>query len=201
MAVNSYFWVILRFFFFPLPIQVNFPNEIYRTPFSETAEISFTCQFSLPSNPDWPFDYQLWVVLSPESQISSWCSSPLHILCGGIDWSRQSSFSWWPRAATVTRTPLISSFWVWIEFKWGEMKASVAQICCNSWHFLVYHMLTLILFDSSENYCFYFLIWQSSIHCYFFTRKKRIPPPTFLTVIPSWKKNPKLQHYDINVWI
>lgn len=148
MALNSYFWVILGFIF-PLPIQVSFPNEIYTIPLSETAEISFTCQFSLPSNPAWPFDDQLWVVLSPDSQISSSCSSHLHILCEGIDWSRQSSFSWWPRTAIVTWTPLISSLWVWMEFKWGEMKASVAQICYYSWYFSVYHMLALIPFDSS----------------------------------------------------
>lgn len=169
--------------------------------FSETAEFFFTCQFSLPSNPDWPLDYQLWVVLSPEPQISSSCSSHLHILCGGIDWSRQSSFSWWPRTAIVTRTPLISSFWVWIAFKWGEMKASAAQICYYSWYFLVYRMLALILFDSFENYFFYFLIWQSGMHCFFFWLFKKNPPPTFLTATPSRKKNPNLLHCDINVGI
>lgn len=135
--------------FFPLPIQVrNFVNLIWKA-FWETAEIPFTCQFSLPSKPAWPFDYQLWVVLSPESQISSSCSSHLHIFCVGTDWSRQAWFSWWPRTAIVTGTPLISSFWAWIEFKWGEMKASIAQICYYSWYLSLYHMVALIPFNSS----------------------------------------------------
>lgn len=128
------------------------------------------------------------MVLSPEPQISSSCSSHLHILCGGIDWSRQSSFSWWSRTAIVTRTPLISSFWVWIAFKWGEMKASAAQICYYSWYFLVYRMLALILFDSFENYCFYFLIWQSGMHCFFLGLFKKPLPPPFSQLLPHRKR-------------
>lgn len=150
-------------------------------------------QFSLPSNSALQFGYQFGVALSPESRMSSSCSSCLHTLYRGIDWSRQFSFSWWPRTAIVTRTPLISCFCFWIEFKCREMKESVSQICYYSWYFLVYHMLVLILFHSL-NYCFCALIWQPDIRCYFLTMKT---PPLPLSY--SYFLRKKHQTYSIMV--
>lgn len=200
MALNSYFWVILGYFFphfqFKLTFQMRF------TQFLSQKQQKFLLPVSSLCPPTWT-GHLLSALGGSKPRISN----------KFLTFQSLAHFMWRNRLKQtvlvflVTQNShcymntfnLLSLGLNWIQVGRDESKRctnlllqlvllSLSYVSSDSLWFLLKLLLLFLNLTIRHSLLIFFLLWKT-------------PSPTFLTAIPSWKKNPKLQHYDINVWM